>query len=330
MVERLLENKEFRELVYRHLPYIDEVLTEEQVPIYERFTQAAFIFVKTAVIEHESGTEEDIFDSDGFRKILLPICNDWYFDKYGPLAHRRFYEQPSGEMSGIATSYAQPLLLKIPKTTITIEKEGETVWLNFLDHLEQKESIKSFIRPELKFDSLSDTNLLNLKKEIVKTVHLSRSIYLNFMSIDDLDKDTSNMSLGVWNHFEKAVSDVLSLRPEIATNACWELHLAIEKTLKVFIKQHNSAEKTLTHDLIKLVNTAKNYGLVLDDNALLELPKDKEAIKFRYAELITSPKQAAEYYKNSLHLVKEVSCQFKRRVKFNNTSFLIKKAPWAR
>lgn len=316
--------EEFRAMLLEQLPWIDDYLDENDVPVHERNLRAAITFVDVCIIEISNSTKEDFIRSNKFDEIVN-VITDWYYDKYGQLM------KPQKEIiSGIVKYYKQPVLLKIPTTTTKIEKEGETAWLTFPDHLQEEEDYRSFFVTDLRFDNVTEEILDALIKEVEEIVALSRRTRISIMTASVTNGGTlSNMASSIWTHIEKAISDIISGVPANVSLSCWELHLAVEKSLKVYIGQF-SHEKGWGHDLIALAEHAKKLGLEIDKTMLGNLHGEKNVIKIRYGEIHVAQKEATESYYNALKLVCAIASQLKREISIYNASILIKMAPWAR
>jgi len=316
---------ELKDAVDEHMPYIDEILNEEKIPIFDRYMKAGLLFVDIAISESSFSSKKDLLKSEVFFKRIVPLVNDWYFSKYGELARN-----PKNKVySGIINPYGQPVLVRIPSTTKKVEVPGETVWLTFPDRLHESESLTDMIQTTLMMDRLSLEEKEVLLAEFSDIVSKTRSINLNLMSASELDEETKNMAHGIWSHFEKAILDILSFQDQIASIGCWELHLAIEKTLKVYLKQAEE-KKYYGHDLSKLGKRVRNYNSDIDLSTIESLPSDKVAIQLRYSEIISSVYDVVDYYKNALDLCATVTSRLKKRYILNNMAILLKRPPWAK
>lgn len=316
--------EEFRTMLIEQLPWIDSYLDESDVPVHERNLRAAITFVDVCIIEISNSTKEDFIKSNKFDEIVN-VITDWYYDKYGQLM------KPKKEtLSGIARYYNQPVLLKIPTTTTQVEKEGESAWLTFPDHLQKEENYRRLFVADLKFDLMPEEILEVLIKEVEEVVALSRRTRISIMTASVTNGGAlSNMASSIWTHIEKAISDIISGVPANVSLACWELHLAVEKSLKVYIGQFGK-EKGWGHDLIALAGHAKRLGLEVDETLLGNLHGEKDAIRVRYGEIQVAQREAVESYCNALKLVCTITSQLKREISIYNASILLKKAPWAR
>ncbi len=314
-----------KEAIDEHMPFIDGLLQQSKIPIFNRFMHAAKIFVDVAVIDSNFESQEEFLKSKAFFEGIIPLVNDWYWERYGELS-----KSPTDKCySGIITPYGQPVLVKIPATTSKVEVPNETVWFSLPDCLQKTESIGDMIQTQIGLNKLPKEEMDKLSSEFSEVVSLTRSINLNMMTTTGLDQETSNLLQGVWSHFEKSILDILSFKNQQASIGCWELHLAIEKALKVYLKQV-SGNRMFGHDLKALSSELNKYDHDLDLSIVRSLPSDKEAIKLRYSELITSVNDVVDYYKKALILVSVITSRYSRQYCFNNASFLIKIAPWAR
>ena len=168
-----------------------------------------------------------------------------------------------------------------------------------------------------------------VKEQIAEIIAYSRSINIDINTSSELDQSARNMSMGIWGHFEKGLSDILANKPELSAVACWEFHLAIEKSLKVLIHSKTGQGKH-GHCLDDLIGWLKQYGCELDSSELMRLPSDRDAIKLRYAEMMKQPIEAFSYYLIALKFVANVCTKLDHEYGFKNSSFTLQMAPWAR
>ncbi|MGD9861410.1 MAG: HEPN domain-containing protein, partial [Marinobacterium sp.] len=143
------------------------------------------------------------------------------------------------------------------------------------------------------------------------------------------NQSASDMAQGIWSHFEKGISDILSFKNERASVACWEFHLAIEKSIKVLIYSKSGSGKH-GHNLDDLIKHLSKFESGIDSSGLAGLPSDKDAIKLRYAEMIKTPIDAFEYYLIAIRFVGDIVSRLEHKIGIKNASFTLKMAPWAR
>ncbi|MEP2777267.1 MAG: hypothetical protein ABJQ29_14520 [Luteolibacter sp.] len=319
-----MKNGDLCTAIYEHLPGIDKILESEKLPIHQRIFGAAYLFVELAVDAPEP-TKREMIGSPMFRETIVPIVSDWYWMEYGSLCRN----QCEKELSGILSEHAQPLLIRFPQTLSRVETEGETAWLTFPDTLREEESIGEMTGDLLDVARMPSAVAKAVQSEAAMVVGHSRSINLNLMSKGSLDNETFSLAQTIWPHFEKAIRDLLALSQEGAAAACWDLHLAVEKSYKVLIRS-KAGNPPHSHNLISLHQASIDCGAMIDVALMKRLPDEKSAIQFRYAEKLITPAEAICHYKTALTLVNQITSELPHTVRLNNTSLLIKVAPWAK
>jgi len=144
-----------------------------------------------------------------------------------------------------------------------------------------------------------------------------------------LESRLQKISSSIPNHLNKAVQDILSLESNRISTSYWEVHLAVEKAIKIIILQkgHDHYNK---HNLIKLCNIANNIsGITLDCSIFSKLPSDNEAIQQRYGEGSSfSIQQAVKNYTYAIEVISELTGKLKKEFIFNNARFHIRLPPW--
>jgi HEPN domain-containing protein len=319
-----MNNISLKDSVDEHMQFIDDILNEQKIPIYNRYMNAAIMYVKMAIVSSSHETEDEFIKSETFYKGILPVINEWYFLKYGKLTK----DPKSSIFKGLVFISHQPFLIEFPATTSKVKVPNESSWLTFPDHFQDSESINKIICGSLEIDNLCSNDQEKVTSQLIQVVSLTRKINLNIMSATNLDNDSSNMASGILQHFDKAISDILSHQDEKASVASWEFHLAVEKSFKVYLKD-KTGKKEYGHELNKLAKLIKDIDPQIDLTLISKIPSDKDAIKLRYAEKISTLSDIFEHYLNSLELVNSITSLLSREIRFNNSSILINKAPWA-
>ncbi len=317
--------KELKDHINEHMPHIDKVLAEQNVPIYKRFFIAGKLFVETAIQDSNFQSNEGLLESEAYHEYILPLFNDWYYEKYGDLAKGL----GNYVYSGVALAYGQPIKLNIPATTNEVVEEGKLAKMTFPDHLQESENLEDIIEPKFKLSNMEERAASELRSQVEKVVALTRSINLDVNVASNITQPAYNMAQGIWSHFEKGISDILSLKSEQASIACWEFHLAIEKSIKILIHSQSGSRKPV-HNLDDLIAHLSKFVSGIDSSGLAGLPSDKDAIKLRYAEIIKTPIDAFEYYLIALGFVGDVVSRLEHKIGIKNASFTLKMAPWAK
>jgi hypothetical protein len=157
-------------------------------------------------------------------------------------------------------------------------------------------------------------------------VRHARSSNLALEGADDLSDEAKQMAASVWGHIEKAVTDILTLKPAVAAVGCWELHLAVEKAFKVFLMQN--ASPLFGHNIVTLSTASKKFGLSVSQSVLEKLPDEHRAVNLRYGETDIAISEAIANYDAALQLVYEITRKLRQAYTINNAGFLLKKPKW--
>jgi hypothetical protein len=318
-------SSELKDHIDEHMPHIDEILAEQNIPIHKRFFIAGKLFVETAIQNSSFQSNEELLESEVYRECILPLFNDWYFEKYGDLAKGL----GNDVYSGVVLAYGQPVKLNIPATTIEVIEEGKLAKMTFPDHLQESENLEDLIEPRFKLSKMEGISVRELRSQIERVVTLTRSINLDLNMASHISQSASNMAQGIWSHFENGISGILSLKSERASMACWEFHLAIEKSIKVLIHSKSGSSK-YGHNLDDLIAHLSKFESGIDSSSLAGLPSDKDAVKLRYAEIIKTPIDAFKYYLIALEFVGDMVSRLEYKIGIKNASFTLKMAPWAK
>jgi HEPN domain-containing protein len=318
-------SNELKDHIDEHMPHIDKILAEQNIPIHKRFFIAGKLFVETAIQKSNFQSNEELLESKVYRESILPLFNDWYFEKYGDLAKGL----GSDVYSGVVLAYGQPVKLNISAATNEVIEEGKLSKLTFPDHLQESEDLEDFIEPKFDLSKMDEISICELRSKIEQVVALTRSVNLDLNMASHSNQSASDMAQGIWSHFEKGISDILSYKNERASVACWEFHLAIEKSIKVLIHSKSGSGKH-GHNLDDLIEHLSKFESGIDSSGLAGLPSEKDAIKLRYAEMIKTPIDAFEYYLIAIRFVADIVSRLEHKIGIKNASFTLKMAPWAR
>lgn len=316
-----MRNCEFIDAARHWLELFDERMSYDKIPIHERPLKSAMWLVRDGIAAISNGAKENYLEEDWFC-VIINAVNEWYADRYGSMSCHALKDK----LSGIVVFHRTPTRIAMPVTTSRVEVEGETAWLTFPDKLQDDEDVLGLFQSAPNLNSLQPDERELFLDSIKEIVHWSRSIQLNLQSASGLCEDATAMVASVWLHFEKAISDIMTLKPASATVGCWELHLCVEKAFKIFIYQNN-AKKT-GHCLDSLYEEAKKFGLILTPSLLPSLPHWKAAIQYRYGEKIISIDQIIDIYRVALQVVFEITQELKKKITINNASILLKKPRW--
>lgn len=304
------------------LELFDSSFAQNNLPLHARPLQSAVWLVKDGIEELPFGdSKEDFFDKEWFAALVIAV-REWYQERYGAMA----FEPVRDVLSGLVLLHGTPVKIAARVTVARVEAEGETSWCIFPDAIHESESLKSFFPTHPNLDTLPTDDRAELEVRVATIVRSARSINLALQAGSDLSDEAEQMAAGIWGHIEKAVADILTLKPAVAAVGCWELHLAVEKAFKVFLRQNGGS--MTGHNLNKLSTASAKFGLEVTQSVLAKLPDEHRAINLRYGETDIEISEAVENYAAALQLVYEITGKLRRTYSFNNAGFLLKKPRW--
>lgn len=312
-----------KEFLEYQLPIFDDILAEGQTPLSKRPLAAAFYFVDYCIVEIKGDTKEKFLEKEWFKSIYK-LIKQWYDERYG--AARKSRKEYIA--NGAVLIYKTPFELSIP-LRIDQEWEGDDKrWICFPISIQENENVLDWIKNKPNLEKMSETELENLKKLISNIATNNRAIHVNLMSAS-LEQALHKISHTIPAHLEKAVHDILSLDGGRISTSYWEIHLAIEKALKLIILQ-NKRNHQNKHNLDKLCKIANNIkGVTLDCNIVSKFPSDKKAIQQRYGEGSSyTIQEAIDNYISACAVIASLTKVLKRKLIMNNARFLIAIPPW--
>ena len=306
------------------MPIIDETLANQGRPIAQRPNYAAIFFVNECIVEIKGDSIEKFWEKEWYAAIYK-LIEEWYHERYGNLIFDR--EKPSAK--GIVQLFSTPFLLTIPLIISEVEVPGETAWLIFPNTLLPNEVSLDWITPRPNFDHLSQEELKLLREKTDVVAISRRSINLKIMSAEFASEPLRLLASSIPAHLDKAVDDILSDRKGQISIAFWEMHLAIEKVMKLFLRQKNLIPIN-THNFDKLRNSIEPQSLSNKLEKLFSLcPGEKDAIKYRYGEIQeVNTKEAIAYFHTALEIITLYVSHLETKVTMNNFRVLLKLPPW--
>lgn len=322
MASKTFENG-LKEFIEYQLPIFDEILAERQKSLSERPLAAAFYFVNYCIVEIEGDTKENFLEK-GWFKSIYKLIKQWYKGRYGDAL--KITEDDIA--LGVVLIYKTPFQLKIP-LSIAQEQEGDDKqWFCLPSSVLDGENVIDWIEHKPNIDNMSGDELKDLQKHISDIATNIRSIHVNLMTAS-LEKNLHKISDTIQANLDKAVRDILSLEAGKISTSYWEIHLAIEKTLKLIILQ-NGRDHQNKHSLEKLCKIANNIkGITLDCSILSCFPSDNEAIKQRYGEgSYFTIQEAVKNLISANDVISKLTNLLKRQFIMNNARFLIALPPW--
>jgi hypothetical protein len=192
----------------------------------------------------------------------------------------------------------------------------------------EQENVFDWIKSPPNFKRMSAEELLSLEAELKEISCAIRSLWINLMTATVESDNLHNLAESIPSHVEKSANDILNASQAGISSSFWELHLAMEKSLKLLILQKGSRAPR-THDLKELCKKAnETAGVFINIGLLKNVATHQDAIRHRYGEAYeVSLEQALFNYKNSLFVVRHVTGALSRQITMDNAQFLIRLPP---
>jgi len=312
-----------KEFLEYQLPVFDNILAESQKPLSERPLAAAFYFIDYCVVDIKGDSKDNFLEKEWFKSIYK-LIKQWYDDRYG--VERKSIKESIA--LGVLLIYKTPFELNIP-LSIAQEWEGDDKrWFCIPISIQEYENVFDWIKRKPNIETMSESDLENLKNIISEIATNNREIHVNLMTAS-LESAQHKISNTIPAHLDKAVRDILSLDSGRISTSYWEIHLAIEKALKLIILQ-NKRDHQNKHNLDKLCRIANNIkGMALDCDELSKFPSDNEAIQQRYGEGSSfTVQEAVGNYISACAVIARLTKALKRKVIMKNARLLIAIPPW--
>ncbi|ASJ76198.1 hypothetical protein [Granulosicoccus antarcticus] len=318
----MIEDK-FGDYVREWIPLIDAYLAKQQKPIRGRVLSAALHFVDDVIVEVRGDTKEDYHEKPWFAIVYWHV-RKWYEDFYGDQLN-----QPTDELPGVVFINHTPFELRMAITVSEVVEEG--VSSNMVFPVE--------VRPEDKltdwFLSPPNTSMIpaeghdKLDTEIRTIVLNTRTLNLGLMTAKLESPSLNEFAGSIVGHIRTAICLILSNNTEGQSVSIWELHMAVEKSIKLFLEQR-SIGYTKTHDVRKLRDLApSDFDSTSLDEYFGNMISGSEAVKRRYCQ---GDEMSSDYifnfYMSSLAITSFYADSLDRTYGVKNAKFTFKKPPW--
>lgn len=268
----------FLEFIRNQIPILDTHLSEGNQPIHNRPMMSAMMFVKECMVSIDDKEIDDDFLVEDWFAEILQVTTSWYRERFG----NEMLESPPDEILGVVGAFGTPLSLRIPRIS---EIETDTPAIKrivFADGVLAEEDAMKWVSPAPNLSGLEDAIADAVRENVARNVTALRRIYRRTTVADYASQENRSLAESVEGHVAKAAADIQSNN---FGQAIWELHLGIEKILKVYLRQANG-KSPFIHDLPTLIADAEAAGLPSCAHLNLHtLPPEKDAIKHRYADL---------------------------------------------
>tara|TARA_R110002111_G_scaffold262878_1_gene342634 strand:- start:26453 stop:27454 length:1002 start_codon:yes stop_codon:yes gene_type:complete len=313
---------EFRDFIHSQLVILDAMLIEANEPVHGRPMRASMLFVTECIVSiNDEEIDDDFLLQDYFGDILA-VTTQWYRIRYGS----ELLKTPSDNIHGVVAAFGTPLSLQIPRIPEFGTPKTAVKRMVFADGVLDEENPMEWVTPAPDFGDFKTEATRALREDVTRVSSALRQVYRRILVADFSSSEERNLASSVEGHLEKSAADIESSRYGAAV---WEIHLCVEKILKVFLRQ-TGAYVPHSHDVSKLVTAAEEAGLPSCGHLNLhQLPPDGDAIRHRYEEL-PSPtfKEIMEIYDVAIHVTAHVAGALKQSSFAENKEFYIKALPW--
>jgi len=307
-----------------HLPIFDEILAKAHTPLRQRPFAATIKFVAYCIVEIKGDTKEKAFEKPWFKSFYHQI-SDWYSEKYGEAMKS---DSTDFTALGVLLIYDTPFRIEIP-LSVTGERVSQTSgWFCMPNSILEHENVFDWITCPPNFKKMSAEERSFLEADLRAIAEAIRSLRINLMTATIESDALQNLADSIPSHVEKAANDILSLSQAGISSSFWELHLAMEKSLKLLLRQKGSTAPNI-HVLKDLCDKANRMtGVSIDISLLSNVASHKDAICHRYGEAneITL-EEAILNYKNSLVVVRNVTETLSREIIMDNAKVLLRLPP---
>jgi len=303
----------FASFLKEQMPLFDELLSSENVPLSQRPLQAAIRFVKYCVVEVEGDDDKEHPFGKRWFTALYEAVAKWYTDRYAAAL-----KTEEDNAVALVPIFHTTFRVKVPLALLG-PRENNRIWVTLPNEVLPGEEVLKWILNPPNLQTMDTQELKILSDRVAEVVTATRSIRINLMTADDPAKDLQPLISSIPMHIERSVEDILIGDDASIGLAVWEMHLAVEKSLKVLIRQHGGTPSN-THDLIHLSEVAIQVsGVTIDLPALAKLPSHREAIQARYGEREDlSLQEVIRNYQTVLTITAHLTKALKRQFVMNN------------
>jgi hypothetical protein len=218
------------------MEFCDQILAQEDAPLYERPLRAATLFVRNAVVRVGNPSSEEVIDGPiNFAGLInkpwfggiVRMVEAWYAKMFSAAAL-----QPSGRtLSGAVIHRGALQVLKIPGTVTQRSDLDHQLWISFPDHVDDSEDVLSWIRPKFARSEMQAGVLADLESQVRLVASAIRFIASRARNASKGTMELRGLLAGGVRNLEAFPQLAASERPE-RQKAWWELQMANESFLK--------------------------------------------------------------------------------------------------
>lgn len=306
------------------LPWLDERLAAAGTAVHDRPFTAARKIVDNFIVEVKGDTKENYFQKAWFGGIFKPIYQ-WYERRYGQALTKP--RQPSA--LGVVAYFGTPYLIRVPLVFTEPGDEG-TAWVRFPCEVLPVENPLEWLETPPPLHAITPKRKRALVAAVTRVATTLRAINLDLSTATHSKPKHEALARSVIRHLEKAASDTVADDRGCVSHAIWELQMACEKTIKVFLSQKQIAYPP-THDLRQLQKQAVDASDWSEaKTAMAAMPSERRVIAWRYAEIPPpTPKELERMYSSTLRLCSLYAKRLSRKfVLKKNAAIQIRRPPW--
>ncbi len=308
-------DKELQPLINIWIPLFDNNYKEKRIEVYKRPYLATIDFITHAISEITNSSKDE--------QMKPPWFGHWYKNAY------HWYEENYGEAlkkKGINTIKTFTIIDRIPYCVDIPNKKSEKQnneesWLIIPNNVHDDEPVMSWIinKPTR---TVIDKN--DIENDIIKKTNLLRNIWVNLL-ITGFEEEKNDLYIkSIFDHITIFSDDIINNFHRGLTNSIWELNLAVEKAIKINLIS-KKAKFDYTHDVNKLYKIFLEMNKGVNDITITFLPSGKDAVKYRYAELIEKDLFNINLmYFESLEIINIALENIDKKIKAKNPKFLIR------
>ena len=305
------------------LPNIDAVLSEANVPLKSRLSQAVHLYVETC-IEMKEEHWKPFMLSEAYARILA-LITDWYRTRYGAAFQNARLIFPAA-----VEIFGSPFPLNVPVEFSTPGEEPGTIWVGSPDNIQPEENPLHWIEEGPNLEALADMEREALRERAAIVANAIRGIQyeLNLLRYHS-DEPSAELAASLGANLKVAAGDLCSHDNGRLRNAGWEVCHATEKALKLAILR-SGGKPEFHHKLPELAAQIEQISSLRVDKALLMvIPSGRQAVQMRYGSAYTVS-EGMKAYNAALRLIKSTLLAVTPQTKYNtrNLRLLLKTPPW--
>lgn len=319
-------NPEIDKIFDHFLPDLDQAYSKAGYSLIERPLKAASFIVEHIVVEVEGYEKSNFLEAPWFAA-FYDSAERWYENRYGDLSENNSADY----LPSLVMIFDRWFLIHVPIRCLGELEEDNTAWVYFPTKVRAGEDPFEWFVSGPNIQKMSKSAAQRTSGRLEKVAATTRKINLNLWA-DFSDKSQSDGANHIKSHLATAAHHFSTNTAHGAQLAIWELQLATEKSMKLWLGQRGLPVSE-THDLIELNRSIaeENQRPVISEKALLKLPSSAESIKYRYAELpAPSLERQRELYEITLSVVCQITDTLKRKYQFFDAGLKFKRPPWQR